>query len=186
MALSDMAARKAKSATKPYKLADSGGLFLLVNPNGSKLWKLKFRFHQKERQLAFGPFPLVSLAEARERRDTAKKLLLAGTDPSAERKRERAAAATAARATFGLIAEEQLEIYADKGLADATMAKHRWALVDLAGSLANRPIADAPTSQVLLPMACSSRGLRLPTGRAVLPVVRDGRRYADGPGGVRR
>lgn len=92
MALSDLAIRNAKPAEKPYKLSDSGGLYLLVQTNGSRLWKLKYRFDGKERSLAFGPYPLVALAEAREKRDAAKKLLLAGTDPSAQKRKDRAEA----------------------------------------------------------------------------------------------
>lgn len=110
MPLSDMAARKAKPAERPYKLADSGGLFLLIQTGGSKLWRFKYRHNGKEKLLSFGPYPLVSIAEAREKRDAAKKQLLAGVDPSVQKKRDRAAAATAARNTFGLVAEEQLEI----------------------------------------------------------------------------
>ncbi|MEX0828236.1 MAG: integrase arm-type DNA-binding domain-containing protein, partial [Haliea sp.] len=149
MPLSEMAARKAKPADKPYKLTDGGGLFLLVRPNGSKLWKQKYRFDGKEKSLAFGPYPLVTIAEARQKRDEAKRLLLGNVDPSAQKRRERAAAITAARNTFGLVAEEQLEILADKELAEATMAKHRWVLRDLAGSLANRPIAEITSAEVL-------------------------------------
>ena len=149
MPLSDMAARKARPAEKPYKLADSGGLFLLVQPGGSKLWKLKYRFDRKEKSLAFGPYPLVSIAEARGKRDAAKKLLLAGADPSAQKKRDRAAAATAARNTFGLVAEERLSMLASKDLAEPTMAKHRWLLTDIASSLSTRPIAEITSAEVL-------------------------------------
>lgn len=149
MPLSDMAARKAKPAERPYKLADSGGLFLLVQTGGSKLWRFKYRHDRKEKLLSFGPYPLITLAEARQKRDDAKRLLLAGTDPSAQKKRERAAAATAARNTFGLVAEEQLEILGDKGLAEATMRKHRWLLTELAGAFADRPIAEITSAEVL-------------------------------------
>lgn len=149
MPLSDMAARKAKPAERPYKLADSGGLFLLVQTGGSKLWRFKYRHDGKEKLLSFGPYPLITLAEARQKRDDAKRLLLAGTDPSLQKKRERAAAATAARNTFGLVAEEQLEVLGDKGPAEATMTKHRWLLTDLAGSLTDRPIAEITSAEVL-------------------------------------
>ena len=59
MALSELAARKAKPRQKPYKLTDGGGLFLLVQPNGSKLWRHKYRFEGKEKLLSFGPYPLL-------------------------------------------------------------------------------------------------------------------------------
>ena len=149
MALSDLVLRKAKAAEKPYKLSDAGGLYLLVNTNGSRLWKLKYRFDGKERSLSFGPYPLVSLAEAREMRDAAKKLLLAGTDPSARKKKDRAEALFASRNTFGLVAQEQLEILEDKKLAPVTMEKHRWLLTVLADSLSDRPVAEITPAEIL-------------------------------------
>jgi hypothetical protein len=80
MPLTHFDIQNAKSAAKPYKLADSGGLFLLIQPNGSRLWRLKYRHHGVERSLSFGPYPTVSLAEARSKRDEAKKLMSEGVD----------------------------------------------------------------------------------------------------------
>lgn len=149
MALSDMEVRRAKPAEKPYKLGDQGGLFLLVKPTGSKTWRFKYRYAGKERLLTFGPYPLVSLLEAREKLLAAKKLLLTHTDPASQKQKEKAAAIARSRNTFGLIAQEQLQLYAEKGLAEATMDKHRWALNDLAAVLSNRPIADITAAEVL-------------------------------------
>src|SRR3546814_7084508 len=64
MALTDTAIRKAKPKDKPYKVSDSGGLYLLVNPTGSKLWRVKYRLHGVERKLALGAYPAITLAEA--------------------------------------------------------------------------------------------------------------------------
>ena len=86
MALSEFAVRKAKPREKPYKLADGGGLHLFVQSGGSKLWRLKYRFLGKEKLLSFGPYPLVSLAEARTKREEAKKLLVGGIDPGVQKK----------------------------------------------------------------------------------------------------
>lgn len=149
MALSDMEARRAKPVDRAYKLSDQGGLFLLVKPGGSKIWKLKYRYDGKEKLLSFGPYPLVSLVEARDKLHEAKRLLLSHTDPSSQRQKEKAAAIASSRNTFGLVVEEQLELYAEKGLAEATMAKHRWALNDLAAVLSSRPIADITAAEVL-------------------------------------
>lgn len=85
--LSDVKARKAEPRERDYKLADERGLFLLVRPNGTKLWRLKYRIDGKEKLLSFGAYPEVSLAEARERRDTARRQLRDGLDPAAERRR---------------------------------------------------------------------------------------------------
>jgi hypothetical protein len=80
--LSDTAIRKAKPRSRPFKLSDGGGLFLLIQPSGSKWWRFKYRFAGKEKLLALGSYPEVSLAEAREKHFMARKALAAGTDPS--------------------------------------------------------------------------------------------------------
>ena len=85
MALSDVAIRNARPQAKPYKLADSGGLYLFVTPAGGKLWRMKFRVAGKEKLLAFGGWPAVSLAIARKERDQARESLAAGADPSREK-----------------------------------------------------------------------------------------------------
>jgi hypothetical protein len=78
MPLTDTAIRKAKSKEKPFKISDSGGLYLLVQPSGSKWWRYKYRFAGKEKLLALGSYPETSLAEARERHLQARKTLAAG------------------------------------------------------------------------------------------------------------
>ncbi|EDJ9063144.1 integrase [Salmonella enterica subsp. arizonae] len=86
MALSDVKVRSAKPEAKAYKLTDGDGLILLVHPNGSKYWRLRYRFGGKEKMLALGKYPEVSLADARARRDEARKLLANGVDPSENKK----------------------------------------------------------------------------------------------------
>ena len=71
---------------KPYKLADSGGLCLLVNPSGAKLWRWRYRYAGKEKMMALGEFPIVTLKDVRERHFEAKRTLSSGIDPMAERK----------------------------------------------------------------------------------------------------
>lgn len=89
--LSDAAIRKAKPGDKPRKLSDGGGLYLELQPSGARWWRLKYRHHGKEKRLSLGVYPAVSLADARRRRDEARALLAAGTDPSDERKADKAA-----------------------------------------------------------------------------------------------
>jgi integrase len=112
MALSDKlteaAIRAAKPADRAQKLFDGGGLFLLVNPNGSRHWRLKYRFAEREKLLALGPYPEVPLRLARRRRDEARRLLSDGTDPGAKRKADRAARVAAHDNTFERIAREWL------------------------------------------------------------------------------
>ncbi|MGE4799671.1 tyrosine-type recombinase/integrase [Yersinia hibernica] len=86
MALSDVKVRTAKPEAKAYKLTDGEGMVLLVHPNGSKYWRLRYRFGGKEKMLALGKYPEISLADARARRDEARKLLANGVDPSESKK----------------------------------------------------------------------------------------------------
>ncbi|MCC8997182.1 MAG: Arm DNA-binding domain-containing protein, partial [Nitrosomonas sp.] len=79
--LTDTTTRQAKPKDKPYKLSDSGGLYLLVNTTG-KYWRLNYRFAGKQKTLALGVYPTISLIEARKRRDQAKVLLANDVDPS--------------------------------------------------------------------------------------------------------
>jgi len=110
MALADLAIRKIPLPEKPKKLSDGGGLFLLVNPNGSKWWRLKYRFQGKEKLLSLGTYPGTSLAVARNKRDAARKLLATGTDPGAQRKAEKLAGAERVSNSFEVIAWEWLEV----------------------------------------------------------------------------
>jgi hypothetical protein len=124
MPLTDTAIRNAKPTAKPVKLSDGGGLYLLIQPHGTKLWRLAYRFHGKQKLLAFGIYPLVSLAEARLRRDTAKEFLLEGIDPTVRRKLEK----QASNVTFRLVAEELLDKMQREGWAPRTLSKTRWLL----------------------------------------------------------
>ncbi|MCL6332378.1 DUF4102 domain-containing protein [Pectobacterium carotovorum subsp. carotovorum] len=89
MALTDIKVRTAKPADKQYKLTDGNGMHLLIHPNGSKYWRLQYRFGGKQKMLALGVYPDVSLADARERRDEARKLLANGSDPGDKKKSDK-------------------------------------------------------------------------------------------------
>lgn len=106
MPLSDAAVRNTKPGEKAQKLADGGGLFLLVTTSGSKLWRLKYRFDGKEKLLSFGAYPDTGLKEAREKRDAARKLLAAGVDPGENRKAVKASRALEETNSFEVIARE--------------------------------------------------------------------------------
>lgn len=106
MALTDIAIRKAKPADKPQRLFDGGGLYLEVSPAGGKLWRWKYRYGGKEKRMAFGTYPDVSLADARQRHADARKVLAAGIDPGAQRKAERVATVERTANTFGAVARE--------------------------------------------------------------------------------
>ncbi len=104
--LTDTQIRKTKPDTKPFKLADSGGLFLYVTPAGGKLWRLKYRFGGKEKLLSIGPYPAVALAEARKARDDAKSLLREGKDPAVTKKLKKLSTLQQSADTFEAIANE--------------------------------------------------------------------------------
>src|SRR5437762_10582026 len=105
--LTDIGCRNLKPQAKPTKKSDAGGLYLLVRPGGSKHWYMGYRFGGRQKKLSFGPYPVVTLVGARDRRDAAKRLLADGIDPGVAKqvaKRERAAARS-----FGTWADEWLE-----------------------------------------------------------------------------
>ena len=106
MPLTDTAIRNAKPAAKCARLFDGGGLYLEVSPPGGKLWRLKYRFGGKEKRLALGAYPAVSLASARAKRDDARKLLAEGIDPGEQRKAAKAVRAGLAANTFEVIGRE--------------------------------------------------------------------------------
>lgn len=106
MALTDTAIKAAKPKDKPFKLGDSGGLYLEISPAGGKLWRLKYRIEGREKRLALGAYPEISLADARERRDTARKELAAGIDPGVAKKAAKAARAAKNANSFEVIARE--------------------------------------------------------------------------------
>lgn len=114
MPLSDTAIRSAKPRLKPYRLSDSGGLYIEISPAGGKLWRLKYRFGGKEKRLALGSYPDTSLKEARERRDEARKLLSGGIDPSEHRKALKASTLDLTANTFEGVARKWIALKSSK------------------------------------------------------------------------
>ena len=106
MALSNTAIINAKAAEKPYKLYDTDGLFLQVTPKGGKWWRLKYRFEGKEKSISLGVYPHISLSQARERKDAAKKLLAMDINPSENRKETKALNKLNTENTFESVARE--------------------------------------------------------------------------------
>lgn len=104
--LTDTAARNTKPGEKPRKLSDAKGLYLLIQPQGGKYWRLKYRYGGKEKKLALGVYPDVSLKDARDRRDAARKLLADGIDPGAQRKAQKSARTERSANSFEVVARE--------------------------------------------------------------------------------
>jgi integrase len=149
MALSDALIRNAKAGPKPVKLSDGGGLFLLLNPNGSRLWRLKYRFAGKEKLLAFGAYPDVSLKDARESRDDARRQLAAGNDPGQARKASKAAATARAGNSFEVVAREWFELTKAKWESEYANFVLRRLESDIFPQLGGRPIAEITPLEVL-------------------------------------
>ncbi len=149
MPLTDTAIRKAKGRMTQYKMGDARGLYLLVRPDGAKYWRVKYRHDAKEKLLALGTYPDVSLASARDRRDQARTLLAAGTDPSEQRKTEKATRAGLAANTFEVIGREWYAKVAPT-LADTTKEKIiRRLEVDAFPVIGNRPIASLTAADLI-------------------------------------
>jgi integrase len=155
--LNDSALRKAKPYANPRKLSDGGGLHLLVQPTGSKLWRLAYRFAGKQKTLALGVYPAVSLAEARSRRDEAKKLLARSIDPSVQRK---AAKHAGKDGSFRAIAEEVIAKSEREGRAHATLIKKKWLLDFAFQAFGDRLVGEVTAHELLaLLRQIEARGL---------------------------
>ncbi len=152
MALTDIAIRNAKSRAKPYKLGDALGLFLLVQPTGGKLWRLKYRVDGREKKLGIGTYPEISLADARKRRDDAREMMATGKDPSREKQRDKTRARLQADNTFsGISAEYCKKRRRDgaKAWAPATAVRSEYLLSLLMPALGAMPIAEIEPADVL-------------------------------------
>lgn len=147
--LTAVAIRNVRPSDKPQRLFDGGGLYLEVAPNGSRYWRMKYRHAGKERRIAFGVYPEVSLSEARARRDAARAAIRAGRDPSAERRADKLRAVLSAETTFEAIGREWLAKQKPK-LAASTYAKSEWMLRDnVFPWLGSRPIAEIEPPELL-------------------------------------
>jgi len=146
--LSDLQIRQSKPRDKDYKVTDFDGRQLLVRPNGRKLWRFAYRFGGKQKQLALGVYPTVTLAEARDRRDAARKLLSNGTDPSLERRLSKIAAAAGGN-SFREVAEEMLQKQLREGQDEGTIQKKRWLLVPAFETFGDRPIGEVTAPELL-------------------------------------
>ena len=181
MPLTDVAIRNAKPRPKPYKLGDSLGLFLLVQPAGGKLWRLKYRVDGKEKKLSIGSYPEVGLAEARRRRDDARELLSFGKDPSREKKRKKVQAQLQAENTFAAIAAEFCEKRrrdGQKAWAPATATRSEYLLSLLKGSIGKLPIADIEPADVLSAVRKIEGKGKLESARRTLQLASAVFRYA--------
>ncbi|MFC7290396.1 tyrosine-type recombinase/integrase [Hirschia litorea] len=143
MSLSDFKIRSFKPEQRVFRHSDGGGLYIEVKPSGSKLWKMAYRFHGKQRTLSFGAYPYTSLAIARSKRDEAKTLIANGVDPQEKSKQEKAEQAALHEHTFRNIAAELLNKNIKEGKSEATIKKKKW-LIDML----NKDFGDVPITQL--------------------------------------
>lgn len=181
MALTDVAIRTAKPGLKDYKLADAGGLYLLVTVAGGKLWRLKFRVDGKERKLSIGRYPEISLAEARKRRDAAREQVALGNDPAREKQRSKIKAQLAVENTFAGIAAEycaKRKRDGQKPWAASTAVRCEYLLSRLNISIGRLPIADIEPADVLAAVRKIETKGKLESARRTLQLASAVFRYA--------
>jgi integrase len=149
MALTDTAIRTAKPEKKAKKIADGGGLYLLLNTNGSRWWRFDYRFAEKRKTLSMGVYPDVTLAEARQRREQARKLLANGVDPSEHKKAQKAASQVRAANSFEVIAREWFEKHRDTWASTHSEKIIRRLEKDVFPWLGGRPVAEITAPEIL-------------------------------------
>src|SRR4051794_30590795 len=149
VALTDTAVRKLKGKAKQYKVADAGGLYLLVKPDGSKYWRFKYRYSGKEKLLAFGVYDEVSLASAREKRDQAKALIKQRLDPGVAKKVRRHAEKVASANTFEIVAREWINRQAQRWVPSHSDRVLDSLETDIFPEIGSRPIAAITAPELL-------------------------------------
>lgn len=149
MALTEMEIRNAKPGAKIIKLSDGGGLQLWVSPDGAKRWRLAYRVNEAQKTLAIGVYPAIGLKDAREARESAKRLLAEGQDPALAKKQAKAAKVAASVNTFAALTEEFLAKKRREGKAENTLGKLNWLLGLAMDDLGARPISEITSPEVL-------------------------------------
>lgn len=149
MPLTDTSIRNAKPGAKPIKLFDERGLFLLVTPTGGKWWRLRYMFDGKEKLLSLGVYPDVSLKDARERRDEARKHVANGVNPSENRKIQKSARADLVANSFEVITREWFAKFASTWVSNHGDRIIRRFERDIFPWIGGRPIAEITAPELL-------------------------------------
>ena len=178
MALSDIAIRNAKAKEKPYKLSDSGGLFILITVSGGKLWRYSYRFDGKQKTLSLGSYPDVGLKEARELHAAARKILATGVDPNENRKSNKADKKLNTANSFEIVAREWWQSYM-KSKAESHKEKviRRFELY-LFPWLGKKPISEITAPQFLEVIKRIEKQNKLETAHRTLQTAGQVFRYA--------
>jgi hypothetical protein len=148
--LTEAAAKQAKPKEKSYRLPDGSGMYLEVMPTGSKYWRLKYRYNGKEKRLALGVYPTVTLSVAREKTRVAKVVLAEGNDPSELKKQHKLTKQTSIDNTFAVVAYELVEKHKREGASSSTIEKLYWLLdKKLCPFIGGIPVAELTPVQLL-------------------------------------
>jgi len=189
MALTELQVKNAKATDKPLKLSDGGGLFLLVqssNPKDSKYWRLAYRFSGKQKTLALGVYPDISLSDARERREEARKQLANDIDPGAAKKALKAAGAALAANSFEIVAREWLLKFSKNWKESHTRTISVRLVNDVFPWLGARPVGEINAPELLAILRrIESRGA-LDTAHRVSAICGQVFRYAIATGRAQR
>jgi len=149
MSLTDLKLRALKGNGRPYKLSDRDGLYVLVSVNGTRCWRLAYRYQGKQKSLALGKYPITMLADARRATDEARALLAKGIDPVVARKSEKRKKLMAAGNTFQLVADEWFEMNKERWVESYSSRLRSRLDEDLLPALGTRPIAEIEPLEVL-------------------------------------
>jgi hypothetical protein len=186
MPLTNTEIRRSKAGQKAYRLSDANSLFLWITPAGGKLWRWAYEFEGREKLMSIGKYPLVTLAEARVRRDEARKLLANGIDPMAKRKQEKTSERSRAQGSFKNMASLWLEHWAEGKSPRHVEYTRRRIEMDILPALGARPVAEIEAPElVAMTKAIEQRGARDIAKRA-LETAGQVFRYAIAHGYARR
>jgi integrase len=187
MNLTHVAIKNAKPRDKDYKLSDAQGLYLLVSKKGQRYWRLNYRFGGKQKTLALGVYPDISLADARRKCAEAREAIAEGRDPGHERKIEKLTRGISAGNTFRAIAEELIVKMEREGRAQVTIDKTKWVFEFAYPFIGDRPIAEITAPEVLAVLKTveargryeTARRLRSKTGQVFRLAIATGRAERD-------
>lgn len=168
---------RAKPREQPYKLSDRDGLYLLVQTNGRRVWRMNYRYMGRQRTITFGRWPELLLGEARQRLIEARRMLAMGVDPVEQAQLDKIAKSIAAANSFKIVAEEFLQKTEVEGAAPRTIKKARWLLSQVYPALGQRPISEIKTHELLLVLKKIEASKRYNTANRVRSVCSQVFRY---------
>jgi integrase len=186
MPLTDIAIQRIKPRNKPFKMYDTEGLFLLVRPNGSKWWRLKYHFGGKEKLLSLGIYPHITLKDARDRRDQERKKLAHHIDPAADRKAAKSAWNDSQANTFEVVAREWIASRASIWTASNTTKTTRRLEMDAFPWFGRRPVAEITAPELLTALRKTEARGAVGTAQRVLQSCGQVFRYAVATGRANR